>query len=1064
MKSFLFRFIAALVSLLLGTLVTDSQQPLFEEQTPPAGVTRIRNVMGIMADSNNCIWIATQSGIYRYDGFRFRHYSDQNTSTLQYERMAGIATIIRGDDNVYCIQDAQGNLYTVNKESRIESFNEDKNTRAAFGTTSKPFYFFSHNQPENKWYADKIQTTFFVSRSKTFYLRPEGRVIEKISAADLFNHKKGVKVYSWNNKERPTLFATENHFYTIQNDRLQQWNDTSDKPIPAYFTGDLSGVERTNNTDRLDILQSGDKKFSFAWHGNKLYQINETQGSNLLHTRLMAETPQKDVPLQVFYSPKQHLLMIYYKTRGLVFYRSRQFSLLSYKQPDLDVSDNYYYSFFPYRNGFATVTNEGLVWLGTNGSSKLLAKDDCLKFFLFKDNNDNIWYQSTSLDIKRYNPKSRKSETIITTAQTHAFSNKRFDVKSMVHKDATSYYLLNEFYLTELTMQDGAPALKALLKAPDKSEFSILFAKDTQTLLLGTNHGLIEYNTVNGTYKTIPRLSKAFIRAITKIAENNYLVGTYNKGIFQQKNGQWWRLSSRLNNLPPSAHAFITDSLTRSVWVSSNDGLLRFSLDQVQNTTPADSSSMGVQHFMNFGPLIMSEFNGSNSAASAKLSDTTLAFANVNGLVTFNPLNIVSYPLPTNALIESVNEPDNDSIPVYNQKLELIEFSPVIPYFGNQEELEVSYFLTNYDKEWHQHAPGSVIIYRKLPPGEHILQFRIRHSHDFPGKELEVNAAHLYIPYKWYQKTVYQLLLATVFLLLLFIIHSLRIWFIKKRKKELEQQVRLKTAELTESNENLTAVIHELTTSEAKLKKSNFLKDEYYALLTHDLRSPLKFLSFNLGHLLEKMPDMNEDMLKKGIITTYQSSTELNKLVDEFVYWIQDNEKEIKIHPEQTSVAIIISELKKLFAIAMETNENMFISEVQDNLHFFIDANILFTILRNAVDNANKYTSGGEIRLTAFCNNNDLQICVSDTGMGMSAEMVENLMRIQDSDIRLSSHQKKSLGFYIMAMLLRKLKGCYRIESTKGKGTRITFTIPEWERPDNQIQTDAGQVHKRANR
>ncbi|MEX6689518.1 ATP-binding protein [Danxiaibacter flavus] len=1064
MKSFLFRFIVSLAPLLLGSLVTHSQQPLFEEQTQPAGVTRIRNVVGMMADSNNCIWLATQSGIYRYDGFKFRHYSDQNTATLQYERMAGIATILRGDDKALCIQDAQGNLYTVNKESRIEPLNEGKNTKVAFGTVSRPFHFFSRNQPENKWYADKIQTTFFVSSSKTFYLRLEDRVIEKISATDLYNLKKGDRVYSWNNGDNPTLFATENHFYTISNNRIQQLNDTSGKPTPVYFTGDLSGIERVNNTGRLDILQSSDKKFSFAWHGNKLYEINETKGSNLLHTKLMAETPEKDVPLQVLYSQQQHLLVIYYKTRGLVFYRPRQFSLLSYKQTDQDVSDNYYYSFFPYRNGFVTVINEGLVWLGINGRTELLAKDASLKFFLFKDDDDNIWYQATSLDIKRYNPKSGKSETIITAAQTRAFSNKRFDVKSMVRKDSNSYYLLTQFSLIELSLQYGTPVLKALLKAPDKSDFSILFVKDAQTLQLGTSNGLIEYNTANGTHKTVPRLTKAFIRAVTKIGENNYLVGTYNKGIFQEKNGKWWHLSSRLNNLPPSAHAFITDSLTRSVWVSSNDGLLRLSLAQLQNNTPADSNSMGVQHFMNFGPSIMSEFNGSNSAASAKLSDTTLAFANVNGLVTFNPLNIVSYPLPTNALMESVNETDNDSIPVYNNKLELVEVSPVIPYFGNLEELEVSYFLTNYDKQWHLQAPGSVIIYRKLPPGEHTLQFRIRHTHDFPGKELVLNAASLYIPYKWYQKTGYQLVLATMLLLILFMIHSLRIWFIKKRKKELEQQVKLKTAELSESNENLTAVIHELTTSEAKLKKSNFLKDEYYALLTHDLRSPLKFLSFNLGHLLEKMPDMDEDMLKKGIITTYQSSNELNKLVDEFVYWIQENEKEIKIHPEQTSVAVIVSELKKLFAIGMETNENVFISEVQDNLHFFIDANILFMILRNAVDNANKYTSAGEIRLTASCNNNDLQICVADTGMGISAEMVEHLMRIQDTDIPLSSHQKKSLGFYIMAMLLRKLKGCYRIESTKGKGTSIIFTIPECERPDNQKQTDAGKIHRRSTR
>jgi hypothetical protein len=73
-----------------------------------------------------------------------------------------------------------------------------------------------------------------------------------------------------------------------------------------------------------------------------------------------------------------------------------------------------------------------------------------------------------------------------------------------------------------------------------------------------------------------------------------------------------------------------------------------------------------------------------------------------------------------------------------------------------------------------------------------------------------------------------------------------------KKEKELEGLVKRKTSELQETNENLVTVISELSESETHLNQSNFLKDEYYAVLTHE--SPLtssNFFSFNLGQLLE---------------------------------------------------------------------------------------------------------------------------------------------------------------------------------------------------------------------
>jgi len=101
--------------------------------------------------------------------------------------------------------------------------------------------------------------------------------------------------------------------------------------------------------------------------------------------------------------------------------------------------------------------------------------------------------------------------------------------------------------------------------------------------------------------------------------------------------------------------------------------------------------------------------------------------------------------------------------------------------------------------------------------------------------------------------------------------------------------------------------------------------------------------------------------------------------------------------------------------------------------------------VRNAVDNANKYTVNGTIRVTASRQIGTLVLEVSDTGRGMRQDLIDGMVALQDREEQLSYKKRKSLGFYIMAMLTKKLGGRYTISSEKDKGTMVRFQIPEWK-------------------
>jgi signal transduction histidine kinase len=675
------------------------------------------------------------------------------------------------------------------------------------------------------------------------------------------------------------------------------------------------------------------------------------------------------------------------------------------------------------------------VWLGINGQKRTLARQGS-RYYLFKDKQGNIWYgRESDHSISYLASGTGQPVRAVNLKQEHG-------VTGAYQVDDTTYYFLTNREIKRIVLARGKVTdHKVIYTSSPGTEFTVLYALDSSRFWIGSDRGLMEFSLTTNKIKMVAGLQNIYVRAAIKLAENNYLLGTYDKGIYQFVNGKWIHLSSREKHIPASAHGFIVDHSTSSLWMSSNEGIVHFSLPQLlDNTGERDNIKFG--HFTNFGPDISTEFNGSSNISAAKLSDSCLAFANANGLVTFNPMKLIAHPLPKNILVEMSQGGITDSVLTGKVNFNHIEFNTIIPYFGNRNDLEVLYRLTNSDKEWHKLTPNATISYNNLKPGPHELQFRMKNYSDVKGKEVFLTASKFFVTYRWYQTVWFRIFLVVSIVVAVILLHYFRIWYILQRKRELEQLVKMKTAELQETNENLVTVIDELSLSEANLKQSNFLKDEYYAVLTHDLRSPLKFLSFNISQLLELAPEQKDEDFKKGLFAAYQCSTEVYKLVDEFVYWIQDNEKQLKVQPLQVSVNAIIEDAKKIYELSLDRSSNTFITEVPDNLIFVTDPKLLFIILRNAVDNANKYTAGGTITVSASRLNGELQITVADTGKGISEENVGLLTGIQSEKVQLSYKQRKSLGFYIMAVLTRMLGGRYTITSNR-EGTRLFFILPE---------------------
>ncbi len=1038
------RRIALLLSMIAAFGHLPAQQAYFQEENFPSSASEIKHIEGIAADKNNCIWFTTQTGVYRYDGTRFRHYSVLNTPALKFERLTNVAIRVNNKGYDWCLKDAKSNLYEVDSLSHIRPFISKPGEQIIY----EKFSYHTPDPQKNRIaqnLADSLFETYIIPETRqTFLLLSNGNIVS-MPTEDFLNGGKGTIVYSfksgftYNGHYGTKTAATHRNFYILTDKGILRWTDPGMPSQRITLSGDI--LENRNlkiDYADLNVIKTSNPDIILFWYKGDIYEAIETGDSRTLHTRLLIREKNSEQPVAVFYSPAQQLFISYYINRGLIFYRSRQFSLLTGNAAGaIPGTNDYYYSVIASDSGFITVNDSGILWLSTNGERRILSRVSYSKYFLFKDKAGNIWYDDNKNQFIGYlQAGTGKPVQLLKTT----FNNILIGV---YQPDDSTYYLLTNRLFSKITLKEGViTATKYLYKPPSGIEFNVLFPLDDHVLWLGSDKGLIEFNMAGNRFKKIEELGDVYVRSAIKLNEGNYLLGTYDRGIYQFKDKRWMHLLSQEKNLPASAHAFISDEPTSSLWVSSNEGIIRLSLKQLlKGIDQKDSITFG--HFTNFGSDVSSEFNGSSNASGAKLSDTCLAFTNANGLVVFNPSKIVAYPLPVNVLIESGTENGNDSLSGSRINSNHIDFNPVVPYFGNVKDIEVLYHLTNSNDPWHKLSPNSAISYNNLTPGDHELQFRIKHYHDDTGKEVFLTAKQFSVSYRWYEKSWFSIIAIVFVLLVLVSFHYLRIWYILKRRRELEKLIKLKTIELQESNENLLNVIEELSASEANLKQSNFLKDEYYAVLTHDIRSPLKFLSFNISQLLELLPSMNNQALKKGLYAAYQCSADVYKIIDEFVFWIRNNENQLKVQPVPTIIEEIVADTKKMYDLSLESNGNTLVSNVSPHLKVITDPKLLFIILRNAIDNANKYSQNGTITVSAKLEKGNLQINISDTGRGINEHLVKDLTELQYREGQISYKERRSLGFYIMAMLTKKLGGNYSINSQKGQGTSLDFVLPE---------------------
>jgi len=232
------------------------------------------------------------------------------------------------------------------------------------------------------------------------------------------------------------------------------------------------------------------------------------------------------------------------------------------------------------------------------------------------------------------------------------------------------------------------------------------------------------------------------------------------------------------------------------------------------------------------------------------------------------------------------------------------------------------------------------------------------------------------------------------------------------------------------------------------LQEMESLRRELVANVSHDLRTPLASLSGFLETLQLKSADLSETEKQNYLKIAYDNAQRLTTLVEELFELAKLDANEIQPQQEQFSPAELAFDISHQFYLrAREQNIKFEVVADATVPRVSADVAMIERVLENLIDNSFKHTpEQGQIRLHLSALYGNVEISVSDTGCGIAAEELPNILKrfYRKTDKRDSSGAQSGLGLGLaIASRIVEMHGSQlTVESELSRGTVFRFALP----------------------
>nr|WP_202412731.1 response regulator [Duganella lactea] len=275
---------------------------------------------------------------------------------------------------------------------------------------------------------------------------------------------------------------------------------------------------------------------------------------------------------------------------------------------------------------------------------------------------------------------------------------------------------------------------------------------------------------------------------------------------------------------------------------------------------------------------------------------------------------------------------------------------------------------------------------------------------------------------------------------------------LKKQARQLSQR----TTELTATNQRLTREIEE----RKSMERQNHAKDEFLAMLGHELRNPLSAISSAAS--LIGLPGVSQDGVQRAKKIIQRQSQHLGRIVDDLLDLSRAMSGKILLNRAPLDLSALVAQTLDTYRATGRSADYALVQDL-DAGWICGDSTRLEQIASNLLDNALKYTpQGGRIEVRTWSDNDDVVLSVRDSGVGISAELLPHVFDVfvQGTSTLDRSQGGLGIGLSLVRRLAELHGGSIEAESAgPHRGSTFTLRLPQVE---HQVAAPAAPARQRA--
>lgn len=258
----------------------------------------------------------------------------------------------------------------------------------------------------------------------------------------------------------------------------------------------------------------------------------------------------------------------------------------------------------------------------------------------------------------------------------------------------------------------------------------------------------------------------------------------------------------------------------------------------------------------------------------------------------------------------------------------------------------------------------------------------------------------------------------------------------------LYKQKRRLNAELVLQKEEVIQQKNIVEQQSLSLQELNDLKTKLFAVISHDLRTPISNLKMALDFF------RNEMFTKDEVVELMQKITPLIDVADltmsNLFNWATSQMQGLKVKKSSFSLCTIVAEMEKVFEHSLSNKHISFRNKIEPHVLVFADVELMKIVMRNLVSNAVKFTyEHGIIEVYAFTENDMVIVALKDNGKGMSKEDVNKLFDTNThfSGVGTEGEKGTGLGLLLCRDLVVLNNGKLWVESSQDQGSTFYFSL-----------------------